>query len=253
MKELTILTGASRGMGLAIAKALMRQDMILITMQRHPNESLEADAKACGCQLIQLAVDLADVQKAAQMMADTLALVPGWQMLDRMTLICNAGVNGPAGFAEVTSDEDFIFTQHVMALSPMVMTRRFLRETKDFKGARRVLCISSGNGRNPVMALSAYGTAKASLDAFCRCAAFDESGKPNPVPIVALAPGIIETDMQRHSRAEMALPKEVREKYIRYHSEGRLMTPEAAAEKILAYMEREDFGTKPVADVRDPL
>ena len=96
MKELTILTGASRGMGLAIAKALMHQDMILVTMQRHPNEALEADAKACGCQLIQLTVDLADVQKAAQMMADTLALVPGWQMLDRLTLICNAGVNGPA-------------------------------------------------------------------------------------------------------------------------------------------------------------
>lgn len=253
MKELTILTGASRGMGHAIAKALMHEDMILITMQRHPNESLEVDAVACGCQLIQLAVDLADVQKASQMMADTLALVPGWQSLERLTLICNAGVNGPAGFAEDTSDEDFIFTQNVMALSPMVMTRRFLRETKDFKGKRRVLCISSGNGRNPVMALSAYGTAKASLDAFCRCAAFDESGKPNPVPIVALAPGIIETDMQRHSRVEMALPTEVREKYIRYHNEGRLMTPEVAAQKILAYMDRDDFGARPVADVRDPV
>ena len=90
MKELTILTGASRGMGHAIAKALMHEDMILITMQRHPNESLEADAAACGCQLIQLAVDLADVQKASQMMADTLALVPGWQSLERLTLICNA-------------------------------------------------------------------------------------------------------------------------------------------------------------------
>ncbi|MBO7173240.1 MAG: SDR family NAD(P)-dependent oxidoreductase [Burkholderiaceae bacterium] len=253
MKELTILTGASRGMGQAIAKALMKEEAILITMQRHPCEALQEQAQACGCQLIQLAVDLADVQKAAQMMADTLALVPQWQSLDRLTLICNAGVNGPAGFAEDTSDDEFIFTQNVMALSPMVMTRRFLRETKDFKGKRRVLCISSGNGRNPVMALSAYGTAKASLDAFCRCAAFDETGKANPVPIVALAPGIIETDMQRHSRAEMALPTEVREKYIRYHNEGRLMTPEAAAEKILAYMEREDFGSRPVADVRDPV
>lgn len=252
MKELTILTGASRGMGQAIAKALMQKDMILITMQRHPCEALQEQAKACGCQLIQLAVDLADVQKAAQMMADTLALVPQWQSLDRLTLLCNAGVGGPEGFAEETDDDDFIFTQQVMALSPMVMTRRFLRETKDFAGARRVLCISSGNGRNPVMGLSAYGTAKASLDCFCRCAAFDETGKPNPVPIVALAPGIIETDMQRHLRAATGLRADVKDKYVRYHSEGRLMTPEVAAQKILAYLNRADFGSKPVADVRDP-
>ena len=223
MKELTILTGASRGMGQAIAKALMKEEAILITMQRHPCEALQEQAQACGCQLIQLAVDLADVQKAAQMMADTLALVPQWQSLDRLTLICNAGVNGPAGFAEDTSDDEFIFTQNVMALSPMVMTRRFLRETKDFKGKRRVLCISSGNGRNPVMALSAYGTAKASLDAFCRCAAFDESGKPNPVPIVALAPGIIETDMMN------AVPKEVIDPMIARIPLKRLGKPEDIA------------------------
>ncbi len=252
MKELTILTGASRGMGRAIAEGLMHDEMVMVTLQRHPNAELETIAKAKGCELIQLAVDVGDMKKAAQMMADVFATLPDPNAFEMISLILNAGVNGPAGFSEETDDDDFIYTMHVMALSPMVMTRRFLRETKDWAGKRRILCISSGNGRRPVVGLSAYGTAKSSLDRFCNCIAADEAVKDKSVPIVALAPGIIETDMQRHSRAEKALRAEVREKYIRYHNEGRLMTPEAAAEKIIAYLNRPDFGKNPIADVRDP-
>ena len=51
---LTILTGASRGMGLAMARQLLQPGHTLLTLSRTPNHSLSADAAAAGATLVQL-------------------------------------------------------------------------------------------------------------------------------------------------------------------------------------------------------
>ncbi len=251
-KELVILTGASRGMGRAIAEELLDKGCDLITLQRSPSDELEVYAQASGAKLIQFAVDLRESKRGAEVMAQGLAASLENHSYETLTLLCNAGIGGPEGFSEDTDDDEFLETVSLMALSPMMMVRRFLRDTRDFAGRRRILCISSGNGRKPVVGLSAYGTAKSSLDRFCNCVAADEAVKDNPVAIVSLAPGIIDTDMQTHLRRATQLREEVKAKYVRYYEQGRLMTPKEAAQCILRYLERKDFGKRPIADVRDP-
>jgi benzil reductase ((S)-benzoin forming) len=61
--NITILTGASRGMGLGIARGLLKQGGAgsrLLTLQRQPNAELEANARQHGCALEQWAVDLTE-------------------------------------------------------------------------------------------------------------------------------------------------------------------------------------------------
>jgi len=57
-RRLFILTGASRGMGAAIARQLLAADTHLLTLSRHPEPALGDAARAAGAVLEQWALDL---------------------------------------------------------------------------------------------------------------------------------------------------------------------------------------------------
>ena len=70
MTRLFILTGASRGMGAAMAEQLLRRDVALLTISRNANAELTARAAATGTALEQWTSDLAQpVQAAARLEA----------------------------------------------------------------------------------------------------------------------------------------------------------------------------------------
>ena len=69
--------------------------------------------------------------------------------------------------------------------------------------------------------------------------------------IVSLAPGVIDTDMQGELRAADPGSFPARTGFVRSKESGALTSPADAAKRVLAYLAREDFGSQPVADVRD--
>ncbi|MGL4808820.1 MAG: SDR family NAD(P)-dependent oxidoreductase, partial [Giesbergeria sp.] len=64
-KHLTILTGASRGMGLAMARQLLRPGHTLLCISRSPHGTLAQEASAQGCTLESWEQDLAQPEQAA--------------------------------------------------------------------------------------------------------------------------------------------------------------------------------------------
>ncbi len=74
-QDLTILTGASRGMGLALARQLMRPGHLLLCLSRHVNPELEHEARAAGVHLEQWAQDLGDAGEAVERL-EALAVQP---------------------------------------------------------------------------------------------------------------------------------------------------------------------------------
>ncbi len=72
-RPLTILTGASRGLGAAMAEQLLQRGSALLTMSRHPNQSLDAKAAETGAPLEQWAIDLADGVAASKRLEAWLA------------------------------------------------------------------------------------------------------------------------------------------------------------------------------------
>jgi benzil reductase ((S)-benzoin forming) len=136
--------------------------------------------------------------------------------------------------------------------APLLLTAAFLRAGAALGVPRRVLNISSGLGRNAMAGSAVYCATKAGMDHYTRSVALEEARLSDGARICSLAPGIIDTDMQVQLRGgnPAAFPEQAR--FADYKSEGRLDSPEAAAAKVLAYLDRADFGSKPVADVRDP-
>src|SRR3989344_2705293 len=98
---------------------------------------------------------------------------------------------------------------------------------------------------------AAYCAAKAGMDHFTRCVALDEALKPHGAKVCSLAPGVIDTDMQVQLRGADPAAFPDRQNFANLKTGGQLTSPTDAAIRVLAWLERADFGTNPVADVRD--
>ncbi len=249
--RLTILTGASRGMGLAMAQQLLADGHALLTLARHPSAALAAQAQAAGASLTQWPVDLADAAATSARLRQWLAGQDS-DAIEQVTLINNAGAIPAIVPLRDAPDEGTQGALRVGLEAPMLLTAAFLDATRAWRGQRRVLNISSGLGRRPMASQAAYCAAKAGLDLFTRCVALDEAGQPNGARVCSLAPGVIDTDMQVQLRGADAAAFPDRANFEQLKTAGQLASPEAAARRVLAYLQRPDFGHNPVADVRDP-
>ena len=250
MHHLTILTGASRGMGLAIAQQLCTADALVLCISRGMAQELGSLARERGANLTQWSADLADAAPLAARLRDWLAQQDAKQIASA-TLINNAGIVGGTGPLDDCGADAIRTALRVDLEAPMQLTAAFLAATDLWMLRRKVLNISSGLGRRPMAGAALYCAAKAGMDHFSRCVALEQAGRANAAGIVSLAPGIIDTDMQTELRAGDPKLFPERESFVRMKETGSLSTPADAARRVLAYLARADFGAQPVADVRD--
>ncbi|HMN93791.1 MAG TPA: SDR family NAD(P)-dependent oxidoreductase [Hydrogenophaga sp.] len=255
MKQLYILTGASRGMGLAMARQLLAPQHRLLCISRQQDAGLQGEADARSCFLIQWSQDLSDTTVAAARLEQWLDQQDA-RTLSGATLINNAGVIPAIGPIELCPPEQLSTALRVGLEAPMQLTAAFLRASgrwvgSGWSGPRKVLNISSGLGRYPMAAQAPYCAAKAGLDHFTRCTALDEQQHPRGARLVSLAPGVIDTDMQVQLRSGDPALFPDRQRFLDLQSQGALSSPEAAAARVLAWLDRPEFGANPVADVRD--
>ena len=244
--HLTILTGGSRGLGLAVARQLLQPGHRLLTISRQPT-ALQAPADAM---LEQWSADLATPALVAARLAGWLRGIDP-STLASATLINNAGVVSQlAPLGEIDAD-DLASALRVGLEAPMLLTAAFLHASSGWRMPRKVLLVSSGLGRRAMAGSASYCAAKAGLDHMARAVALEEAARPHGARIVSLAPGVIDTDMQVQLRGADPALFPNREMFIGLKSGGQLDSPEQAAAKLLAYLQRSDFGSAPVADVRD--
>ncbi|MDQ0017288.1 NAD(P)-dependent dehydrogenase (short-subunit alcohol dehydrogenase family) [Variovorax boronicumulans] len=249
--HLTLITGASRGLGRAMAEQLLQAGHVVLGISRKQDAQLAEAAKAAGAELVQWEQDLSDPVAASARVSAWLKTLDG-QRFDSVTLINNAGtVGNPAPLASAVTSE-LSQALRIGLEAPMLLTAAFLNATREWRGARKVLNISSGLGRNAMGSQAPYCAAKAGMDRFSQAVALEEAAAPNGARIVSLAPGIIDTDMQVQLRGASAENFPDRTRFVSMKEEGRLDSPATAAAKVLKYLAREDFGANPVADVRDP-
>jgi len=235
---LIILTGASRGLGLAMAQQLLQQGHRLLTLSRQPNAALADDHGAAT--LEQWAVDLADPLPVAQRLQAWLQA----QAPQPAVLINNAGVITPPAPLADTAPADISAALRAGLEAPVLLSAAFLHATAGWCTARRVLNISSGLGRRAMAGSAVYCAAKAGMDHLSRALALEG------VQVVSLAPGVIDTDMQVQLRQSDPARFAEQPRFAALKSSGQLDSPAQAAVKVLAFLERPGFGAEAVADVR---
>lgn len=250
MTSLTILTGQSRGLGHALATQCLQAGHQVIGIARHRSEDLDTFATAQGATLQQWEHDLSEPEPAAWALLEWLQAQP----LDRftqVTLINNAGALAPP---QSLADSEPADTRRVLRVgleAAMLLTGLFLRGTRDWTAARKVLNISSGLGRRAMAGSASYCAAKAGLDHFTRAVALEEANQPNGARLVSLAPGVVDTDMQVQLRGADPAAFPDQNRFESLWQNGQLSSPDATARQLLSWLDRPNFGQNPIGDVRE--
>ncbi len=245
--HLYIVTGASRGLGTALVRALLKPGNRVIGVARSRNLELEAEASARGVRLAWPLQDLSKPGPSAGWLASVLDAVD--EAPASITLILNAGVVQPIGPITQLHENALIPHFQTNLITPMTMTGAFIDHTARFDCPRKVLAISSGAARNPVPGWAAYCAGKAGLDMFIRSVNAEYASMPEPrtVRAVALAPGVVDTGMQETIRgADFAQV----ERFHDLKANDQLASPDDTAQRIVAYLDRPDFGTTELDDIR---
>ena len=161
--HLVIITGASRGLGLAVAGQLLaRPDTQLLTISRRTSDRLGPSER-----LEQWSQDLSQpLEAAARLEAWLRKLEPAG--FERATLINNAAVASQPGPLEASDAADLSNALRVGLEAPLLLSAAFLRATRGWRAERRVLNVSSGLGRRAMAGTAAYCAAKAGLDHYSR-------------------------------------------------------------------------------------
>ena len=250
-RHLTLLTGATRGLGAAIALQLLHEPAnTVLCLSRGRSGALDAQARASGAMLEQWPADLAAPLEAA-------ARVEAWlgaqdaSAFDSATLINNAAALTRVGPLDGVAGDELSRALRVGLEAPLLLCAAFLRATDGWRAERKLLNISSGLGRRAMAGQAAYCAVKAGLDHASRAIALDEALRPHGAKVVSLAPGVIDTHMQAQLRAADASAFPEHALFVQLKSTGRLSAPQDVARQLLAFLARADFGSQPIADLRD--
>lgn len=219
-----LVTGTSRGFGLALAEEIRSRGQWLYTLSRLPDGQ---DKKQFNIQC-----DLRDSRNISRAVARILEKT-GSQSHDAIVLINNAGVLEPIGPVEQFSVQAVDDHFRVNLLAPVQLTAEFITATQEFPGQRRIINISSGAAHTPYAGWSLYCAAKAALNSFTACVALENKIRSKPVAVCTVAPGILDTDMQVHIREASPEAFPMRGKFVALYEEGRLSSPQKAARHLL--------------------
>lgn len=237
-------------MGLAMAQQRLAAGHDLLTLSRKPSEVLAAQAGQAGRQCEQWPQDLARAETAAARL-ETWLRSQDPSELASVTLINNAGMLPRIAPLDDIPGAQLAESMRVDLEAPMLLTAAFLRATAGWSLPRKILNISSGLGRRAMAAQAPYCAAKAGMDHFSRCVALEQASLPHGARICSLAPGVIDTDMQVQLRSADAARFPDLGNFVGLKEKGMLSAPSEAAARVLAFLDRPDFGSNPVADVRD--
>ena len=136
-ERLFILTGASRGLGAAMAAQLVAPGHVLLCIARHDNTELLAQARSSGARLEQWNADLAEPAPVARRLQSWLATFDP-HAITQASLINNAGVLTKVGPLDECDDREIAAALRVGLEAPMLLSAAFLRATREWAAPRRV-------------------------------------------------------------------------------------------------------------------
>lgn len=212
MRKICLVTGASRGIGRAIALRFAREgyDLVIGARKVESLAPVKADVEAVGAACEPVAADVSQPGHCARLIE---AVQRRFGRLD--VLVNNAGVAILAPLARM-SDEEYQQTMGTNVDGVFYMTRAAWKSLTASRGV--VVNISSVASVDPFAGFAAYGAAKAWVNLFTRAVA--DEGRADGVRVFAIAPGAVETNM-------------LRQWFPGFPGEQTL-APEAVAEAVLA-------------------
>ncbi len=184
-QRIALITGGASGIGFAIAKEFVRNNIFTIIISRDPAKLQKAkDELGASCEVISF--DLTKFERVPELIERVQS-----QFGSIDILVNNAGINMKKDFCEV-SNEDFQTILQTNVTSVFVISREVVKGMIE-KGRGSIINISSMAAQYGIPKVIAYTASKAAIDGMTKAMAVELS--PKGIRVNAIAPGFIATDM----------------------------------------------------------
>jgi benzil reductase ((S)-benzoin forming) len=233
------ITGASRGIGKAVAQLILekpntyvfgisRTESIVHHNYTHINVDLSKEAFSSSFDF--------------PLLKEPSAIV----------LINNSGMLGQVKKIGKGNTSDIAATFRLNIIAPAILMQKFTSKYQDFNLKKTIINISSGLARYPMASWADYCASKAALDMYSLV--FGEEQKKidvnKRISIHSVAPGIVDTQMQAEIRKVPISDFENVDRFIQYKEKEQLWPPEKTATKILNLIYSSQTNNEVLLDVR---
>ncbi len=213
--KVVVITGASRGLGLGMAETMSSLDVRAALCARSPIAMPTAFTRTVDV------VDADAVHEFARSVVAELGPIDLW--------INNAGVLDPIQF--VRDLPTAALTQHLAINVGGVLhgTQAFVAHLRESERRGVLINISSGAALKGYAGWGAYCAGKAAVDRLTECIALEEP----LVSAYAVAPGVVDADMQRTIRATSKEVFPAVDKFLQLKRDDAFNTPRFVAQELL--------------------
>lgn len=235
MKPIFYITGSSRGIGKALVEhALKTNNCYVYGISR--KQSVEHERYK------HISLDLSDAN-----MLNGLEL-PFDAKADKVILINNAGMLGKVSPFGKQDNESIIKTHILNAIAPAVLSNWIIKKYSETASQIVILNVSSGAARYPVASWGNYCSSKASLDMLSRVISLENSN--GKVKVFAVAPGIVDTEMQSEIRQANSSDFPDLQRFKDYKDNEQLSDVREVAERLMRIVNNPEGYKDTLLDVR---
>jgi len=227
------ITGTSSGIGKALAEKALADGHIVTGFSRrhtieHPNYR-------------HISIDLADLDAYHNIGFEC----P--QSAEKVILVNNAGTLGHVKAVANLNPDRVDKSYRINIMAPTVLSHLFLDNLADCKAEKVIINISSGAGSYPIKGWSTYCASKAAIDIFSEVMALDHPD----VRTYAIAPGIVDTEMQGEIRRLDKSDFPEVERFVEYKKNDELTSASTVAEKLMKVIENPERFDEVKLSLRD--
>jgi benzil reductase ((S)-benzoin forming) len=219
-----IITGVSRGLGEAMAAALLARGFRVLGIGR------ASATRLAGPDYTFVDFDLSAPARAREMLAAPFAALAA-QRPERVCLVNNAATAGPVGVVGALSPGEIVQSVAVNLTAPTVLADLFCSVFADDAVERRIINVSSGAAGSTMPGAALYCVAKAGLEMLTRCLAAERRG--DNFRAVTVRPGIIDTGMQVFMRGQSRDRLPGVAMFEGFHKGGQLLPPDTTADVLV--------------------
>ena len=186
-----LITGASQGLGLAIARAYVEQGADIFICSRDPVALDQAQKQLAGFSgTARVIAHAADVSKPDAVKGLVDAAVSAFPNLS--ILVNNAGIYGPKGPIEDNDWTEWVRAIEINLFGSVLAARAVIPHLRAHGGGK-IIQISGGGATSPLAGLSSYAASKAAVVRFAETLALEL--RADNVDVNSIAPGALNTRM----------------------------------------------------------
>ncbi|MFO7279321.1 MAG: SDR family NAD(P)-dependent oxidoreductase [Thermoanaerobacterales bacterium] len=224
--RVAVVTGASRGLGAGLAARFAEAGLALGLCARHEPPVPDGAAERA----VTAAVDVTDpdaVDRFADAVVERLGRIDLW--------VNNAGLLAPIGPLRDVDPGELRANIEVNVLGVLHGSATFARHVRSRPGGGTLVNITSGAATRAYAGWAAYCAAKAAVDHATRVVALEEAD--SGLRAFAVAPGVVDTDMQALIRATPPERFPSVDRFHRIREEGAYNSPAWVADHVLGLLD----------------